>query len=314
MSSEEVESTIVICTRNRNSDLSRAFSAYSAFGGERKMLCVDSSDEAIFRLNEKIFIGDSRVMHIRSKPGLTRQRNVALEVLGSSITKESYVHFIDDDVVIEPGYFELLEEMLKDKHVAGATGLDLNLSGVHHSRVSQFVGLIARRQGTLSRFAIPRMISESQPRPFKVSWLSGCSMSFDLKKIKGHLFNEDFVGYCLGEDVWFSYGIYQEFDLVCEPRATYRHNRSQQNRLNEFDRNICDKSHRRAFIAQYSDSFPGNYYSGIFLELFFLMIKWLLGKARPSSRVLIKSNLVAIWRSMTKRDGLFCICQANCDS
>ena len=45
----------------------------------------------------------SVIEHQRAEPGLTRQRTAGIDA-----TAEQIVHFVDDDTVLEPGYFEAI--------------------------------------------------------------------------------------------------------------------------------------------------------------------------------------------------------------
>jgi hypothetical protein len=302
-------SYVVVCTRNRNTDLQNAFDSFKRHGGNRVFVCVDSSDEHIFVQNQRIFTNYKNVKHMKSNPGLTKQRNLALEILRKFPTsQQTFVHFIDDDVIIESEYFDLLEKVLRDPDIAGATGLDLNLSGTKFSCASIFLGLTARNPGTFSRFGIPRFHTEDSGLVQNVQWLSGCSMSFDLKKISGFVFDERLQGYGLAEDVWFTFALSRQANLVFQPAAQFRHFKSELNRLGDYDRNLCEKSHRRIFLQENSNFFEGGFRTSVLIELLLNLLKLLTSGNHSQYFPLLKSGLAVLWLTRKKESTLVCKC------
>ncbi len=65
----------------------------------------------------------------------------------------------------------------------------------------------------------------------EVDWLSGCSMSFRRAVFETFSFNEELKGYCLGEDVEFSYRVHQRGRLLVTPDARIEHLQSPLNRM-----------------------------------------------------------------------------------
>ena len=105
---EEVSSRFnatILCTRNRPKEASSVLHQIQACEDRPELiLVVDGSDEAqSLELQEDISdLPD--VIFMRSAPGLTKQRNVGLGALPSNT---GIVHFLDDDVEIEPDYFQV---------------------------------------------------------------------------------------------------------------------------------------------------------------------------------------------------------------
>jgi glycosyltransferase involved in cell wall biosynthesis len=96
-------SSIVICTRNRPDDLGACLGSLDAQARlPDEVVVVDASDGEASRMRVAAWAAASpvgRQRHVAAAPGLTRQRN-----LGIDATAGDVVTFLDDDVVLEPGY------------------------------------------------------------------------------------------------------------------------------------------------------------------------------------------------------------------
>lgn len=120
-----MKDVLVICTRNRSADMVRCLeSLLQQRRMPLKVLVVDSSDtNETADLSEEFRSqkGLPFLEYVHTAPGLTLQRNVALRMVRGEF---DVVHFVDDDVELEPGYIdELLNAFEKDASLVGAGGL-----------------------------------------------------------------------------------------------------------------------------------------------------------------------------------------------
>src|SRR4051812_28838576 len=97
---------LVLCTRNRPTEVRTCLATVRAQTRvPNRVLVVDSSDDDVTAVLVAELANSwpegAVLEHQRSEPGLTRQR-----AFGIDATSEAIVHFVDDDTVLEPGYFE----------------------------------------------------------------------------------------------------------------------------------------------------------------------------------------------------------------
>ena len=138
---------------------------------------------------------------LTTSPGLTRQRMVGVEALSADT---EVVHFLDDDVVLEEGYFEAIEDCFAaDQLVLGVSPLAQSAD----RPPANWRGRFFLRDSNVGGRVLASGINVL-PRPVlgvsEVQWLSGCGMSFRTSVFKFCRFDESLEGYCLGEDVDFS--------------------------------------------------------------------------------------------------------------
>ncbi len=118
---EALDDDLVICTRNRPAELRRCLqSVLEQTRRPRRILVVDGSDgEEISQLIEELNAAEwfeEPIRYARTTPGTARARN-----LGISLTRNPVIHFIDDDVCLDPGYFAgILQVFARD--VAAESG------------------------------------------------------------------------------------------------------------------------------------------------------------------------------------------------
>lgn len=211
-----MKDALVICTRNRSSDIERCLGSLLK---QRRMptrvLIVDSSDGSeTFDISENYRNerGLTFLEYTHTSAGLTLQRNVALRMLSGNF---DVVHFIDDDVELEPEYIEeLMAAFEKDQSLVGAGGLIL---GGNRKRARLFARIGGRDSLTPGTVLSTGFNIGAHETPFDVDvdWLPGCSMSFRLTMIDGLTFDERRVGYAIGEDA--------DFGLRAKARGRLRH-------------------------------------------------------------------------------------------
>lgn len=119
---------VVICTRNRPSELARTLESVASqnHASLRRVIVVDGSSSHAAEETARVALDAQSDLplhyHVHSgDPSSAEQRNIALELLSNDIR---VVHFLDDDVTLQHGYFEALcSEFRNRPNVGGAGGL-----------------------------------------------------------------------------------------------------------------------------------------------------------------------------------------------
>jgi len=162
------------------------------------------------------------------------------------------VHFIDDDVVLENGYFEGLERCLAaNPSVLGVGGVMPSAARPSADWRHRMLLLDSARGGRVLRSGVnvlPRVVTA----PTDVDWLSGCSMSYRTSVLRTLSFDLRMSGYCLGEDVGFSYRVGRMGRLMVTPEARLEHLQSPADRLAALDLARQVIAWRHAFVAEMS--------------------------------------------------------------
>lgn len=223
---------LIICTRNRPDDVARCLDSVAAqVRMPRVVRIVDSSDGpategVVTTYTTKRLAGV--LVYQRCRPGLTAQRNAGLDASQAEI-----VHFIDDDVVLEPDYVASILAFFAADRSGDVLGVGGLVTNVHHepaARAKRIFGLYGNEPGVV----LPsgrNVLAVDFTMDRDVEWLSGCSMSYRRKAFEGRRFDEGLPGYGLGEDVDLSYRVSQFGRLVVTPSARLVHLQSGTNRL-----------------------------------------------------------------------------------
>jgi hypothetical protein len=217
---------VIICTKDRPDELRRCLEALRHEDAD--VLVVDASAggglthadvPALAPMGRQLFA------HTGSPP-LTAQRNV-----GIGFARErgyDVVLFLDDDVVVEPGYVAaVLSAFVANPDAAGVGAVVTNEPPARLITLKRFFLIWSRRPGAVlssGRNVVGHY--DSGPWPRTVQWLSGCCMSYRLDLIGESRFDERLVGYSWGEDVDFSFRTGRDHPLVVEPTARVAHNQS----------------------------------------------------------------------------------------
>jgi GT2 family glycosyltransferase len=167
-----------------------------------------------------------RLVYVGSAPGLTYQRIVGLDA-----TREPIVHYIDDDTVLEPGYFAgILSVFEADEGAAigGVGGFITNQPEHRYRRIDEWLGLDSRREGVVLRSGRNIRIYTELAQDTRVDWLPGCAMSYRRRVLA--LAPPDANVALTAEDVELSYRVRQHAELVITPRARMEHRTSPVNR------------------------------------------------------------------------------------
>lgn len=138
---------------------------------------------------------------VTPRPGTATQRNAGLEAVAADI-----VHFVDDDVLVEPDYVASIDAAYDLSGVVGATG---NLARVVRTQVvgPRLRQLLQGRPGPgcVSRAGVAEPIDPTHG-DYDVQWMPAAAMSFDRAAADGLRFDETLERgptgpYALHEDV-----------------------------------------------------------------------------------------------------------------
>ena len=167
---------LVICTRNRSHSLRNLLELIAIQKTIPDcILVVDSSDDDSTELLVKGYKKLPLLIFVKSKPGLPHQRNVGVRFLKKESLYENlmYVSFLDDDVEINPNYFENVIKCFSDNPRAVIVGgYDKAANYRAGNRITQFLNITGSSPGKILKSGIT-----SYPFPdskiTQVSWVPG---------------------------------------------------------------------------------------------------------------------------------------------
>lgn len=261
-------SAVVICTRNRPDDLRRTVERIAAHPPTSGVVCVvDASETDEVEANARALDASSLcTAHWRydGAPSLARQRNAGVDRLPASV---EVVHFLDDDVTVQPGYFDALEGALRDVPALGGVGGQI--VEPHRGAPTDWTAtarrLFLHDHPTPGRVLPSGMTSSAQRRSVPdgtslvaTDWLVGCSMTIRRSLLEVYRFDPSLTGYSMLEDLDLSYRIGRDTALAVVPEARLVHHRSPANRLS-MERDAYERLiHLRWFVEKNgSHSFRG---------------------------------------------------------
>jgi GT2 family glycosyltransferase len=236
---------IVICTRNRSSELARTLNSVAAQTGSAKRLVVvvDGSDPSEADRTTKVVEDKNEQLPVSyyrysGPPAGTRQRNAGVEQLPSSVR---LVHFLDDDITLKPGYFNVITEAFSQHSVVlGVGGIIEEPSTPPRPPMST-----AHRLFLLSATRPSRVLPSGQTTPAwalndetlqPAEWLSTCASSYRRRVFNTHRFAPKVEGPSPRlEDLDFSYRVAQDGPLAVAPMARCVHHVSPTNRRRTAD-------------------------------------------------------------------------------
>lgn len=225
--------SLIIPTLNRRWDLLNALdSVITQDLLPNEIVIVDAgSDMGLEKELKELYGNKIKLVYIKSKPGLTYQRN--LGVLSSSC---DIITFIDDDSVLLNGYFSEILKIFANDLDNSIAAVCSRIVNVHQSRISKLFTefFLLGDQGEdgclkLSGFMSSPYRSESVK---EVSFLSGGVMSFRKSIFKHIRFDENFYGWATMEDVDIARQIKKlGKKILYSPFSSQNHYPSEANRL-----------------------------------------------------------------------------------
>ena len=274
----DVKYEVIICTVNRPRDFERTVhSVFSISNDIERLVTVDAGSPETQAENARTLRqlgGSERTLHLpfTGRPSLARQRNVGLEALRADT---AIVHFLDDDVTLQPGYFEVINTLLMEDPMASGAGgrvvepdRERRDSDAFRALAARAFLLDSRRPGRILRsgWTTPPQAHDLTNR-VRVQWLSGCGCAYKCRMMRDLRFDDRLEGYSLDEDLDFSFTVSKRGSLWFTPDTQLVHHRSAANRMNSRELARDAIIHRYWFVRK---NLPGS--SG-------LAFRWsLLGK------------------------------------
>ena len=228
-----LSNVLVLCTRNRPLEVRTCLDTVRVQTlVPNRVLVVDSSNdgttEQLVAELASTWPAESELGYQRCEPGTTRQRSAGIDA-----TTDEIVHFIDDDTVLEPGYFAaIIEEFTNDRDgtVGGVGGFVTDQPPHRFRRVDAWLGLDGAAQGVVLPSGRGVRVYDRPAAPIAVDWLPGCAMSY-----RRAVFDAERPNLALGrdrngEDVELSYRVRQHWTLVITPHARMEHHESARER------------------------------------------------------------------------------------
>jgi GT2 family glycosyltransferase len=215
--------SLVVATRHRAGRVRDLLGKLAAFdGAPDEVVVVDGSDDDGTDRAVRDFARGRNLpyalTYVRSPAGLTRQRNVGVDVSAGEV-----LFFLDDDCIPQPGYFRALQEVLDTPEnrnvgaVCGAIVNEMNRPLSWRWKIRIALGLVPK--GEPGRYyptatSLPRSLEVpfSGVRPIDV--LPGGASAYRREVFTRHRFSEFFQGYAQGEDVEMSRRIARDFSLL----------------------------------------------------------------------------------------------------
>ena len=255
--------SVVICTKDRPQLLATCLeSLESQTRRPEEIVVVDASATPARDVADRLAqnMPGCRVALRSSVPGLPRQRN-----LGARATTGSVVVYLDDDVVLDPGYLAAVARVYEDD----CTG---KIGGVGGAQVPDptpregFCRRVACRlflldtygRGVLKRSGRPDHAFSPRSR-MEVELLSGCNMAYRREVIEALRFDERLDGYALGEDLQFSYRVSRCWKLVLTPDARLHHRHAGGGRPMRDDYQAMAVFNRYLFFREHVARGPGDW-------------------------------------------------------
>ena len=305
MSSPQLTQSVIICTKNRPTELKSCIS--SLINQKRKpdeIIVIDDGeiDRQIFQTISKLDI--KFIYHKKQTPGLTKSRNI-----GVSLASGDIITFIDDDVILDSDYNFIIMTLFEndiDNQIAGVTGGIILQQHPFRYLLLRLFFLDGPKPGSILPSGIGVLVkASSKPSPIEVQWLSGCNMSY-----RKHIFHEfsfndrDYLEYAWGEDRDFSYQISKKYKLLGVPDAKLIHTKSPTHRLSTKQFGIMEIYNLHLFYKQHLPHKPKNYIaysiaiSGIIIKN---LLKSFIPHHHRDSLKQLTGNILGLYKSFTNK-------------
>lgn len=184
-------------------------------------------DDTVTALRSQIerFNCDGVIRVMRAREGTASQRNVGLAYATADL-----VHFLDDDVRVEPDYLTVMDRAFDDLDTVGAMGNIVELlprTTIGVRRILRRIALAEPGQGCVGRAGTNQPVRDRDLDRW-VEWMPGGAMSVRRSVVQDLRFDEGLQEgptgtYALGEDVDFSYRVASRGRLRFVSKARVRH-------------------------------------------------------------------------------------------
>jgi GT2 family glycosyltransferase len=169
-----------------------------------------------------------RVNHVHSKiKSAASQRNIGIELSLKANINFDFIAFLDDDTLVDHRYFaDILQRFKENLDFVGISGIAINKEIKHRqrSKITEILG-ITGEAGSITK-SLVNISPEGISSFGEVQWLIGCSV-WRRCVVEQILFESDFSGQSLFEDVIFSYRAGRIGKLGVDPKLRIVHTLSE---------------------------------------------------------------------------------------
>lgn len=223
--------SVIIATLSRPEDLTQCIDSILVQTLlPDQLIVVDAGHERELEMKiaHKLQKSEIEFKYVRSKPGLTRQRN-----LGVTFNHCDLVLFLDDDVVLDKEFIENIIEVFdadQAGQIGGVTGKILNQYELSFmsNLIRKIFFLPQVSDGKIKPSGANNSIESRIAVNLEVDWLAGCDMCFRSEVFSQWAFNEKIF---MMEDVEFSCKVGTQYKLLYVPSAKIFHKVSPVSRL-----------------------------------------------------------------------------------
>jgi GT2 family glycosyltransferase len=207
--------SLIIPTYNRTKDLREALKSLKDIKKLNEILIVDQSTN---KETEKFVKGlkNKKIKYLFSDlPSIPQARNIGIKNL---LKNTKIVCFSDDDVIFEEDYFqEILRVFNENPKARGVAAVAIPQGKRQEiSKEYSFLRKIFFLEHPEKNRMDVRSAYDNMP-PYKITrvinsqWLPGVNMVYKREVFSEQLFDENFIGYALAEDVDFSYRLQKKY-------------------------------------------------------------------------------------------------------
>lgn len=227
-----LRSAIVIPTLNRHAYVNELLENISKMSTQPAIVVVVDASRDVYVSNSK----NSSIKVIASTiRSAAVQRNLGIKYLSELNLDLDYLAFLDDDVRVLPDYLQLIHTNFGNfPQAIGLSGIAIseNERKLRARKFWNFIGL-SGKDGALTKAAINIPVRNATSQ-VEVDWLIGCSV-WKWNIAQRLMFQSDFMGQSVFEDVLFSVEASHFGKLMVDPQIVITHLLAEEERPNNLN-------------------------------------------------------------------------------
>ncbi len=292
---EQLRVSLIICTKDREVVLRQTLeTVFQQTQLPNEIIIVD--DGALDREQITDLVEQHKIpCHYLRKavPGLAASRNVGVQHAQGDL-----VLFLDDDVLLDPGYLAAIRRIFHadpQGRVGGATGtLQINYAAGVRVFLRVF-GLDGTTPGAILPSGSGILVRQGEiTRARPVQWLSGCNMAYRRQVFADFHFDQRLGSYGWGEDRDFSYRVAQRYTLMATPEARLIHLKTPSGRIDSRRMGFMETNYLYRFFAKNMPKRLRNWLA-LAWAMIGIMLRNLLLAAAPGQRSTALNQLRGNW-------------------
>jgi GT2 family glycosyltransferase len=246
------------------------------------------------------------LVYVESPPGLTRQRNVGVDV-----STRPLVFFLDDDAVPQPGYFREVARVFENDREAGIGGVagcvlnEMDRPLARRWQLRFALGIVPRIEPMIyypSGTHVPRSVLKPFSGVRAVDVMPGCAWTFRREVFETERFSCFFEGYSQGEDLEMSLRVGRQWKLVCCGDARILHLPAGHGRPVSYTRGVMEMRNRYFIWRRHTPRPAARYVASFWADTALLVamdVAWFCArpwKVQPLGHA--AGTLRELWRCM----------------